>query len=74
MNPNGSLVTVDTIQGSESNLVVSDVSTDPFILYLYRVIAENGAGSVASSYFDFLTPEAGMYVCMYACMYVCMYV
>ncbi len=51
--------TVGTLPGSAPTLVLGDRNTTPFTEYSYRVVAENGAGSLASEFTTFLTPEAG---------------
>lgn len=40
-------------------LTYVDTTAKPFTLYIYRIIAENGAGQTPSLYTSFLTPEAG---------------
>jgi usherin len=55
------LTTIGTLPGSTPSLVIGDQTTTPFTLYLYRVIAENSAGSEASPFNEFLTLEAGTY-------------
>ncbi len=50
---------VGTLPGSAPILVIGDRMTAPFTLYSYRVVAENGAGSLASEFISFLSPEAG---------------
>lgn len=52
-------VTIATVNATQENLTHTDVTAKPFTLYIYRIIAENGAGHTASSYTSFLTPEAG---------------
>ena len=51
---------VGTLPGSALTLVIGDRMTTPFTLYSYRVVAENGAGALASGFTSFLTQEAGM--------------
>lgn len=53
------LVTIGTLPGSASSLIVGDQTTTPFTEYSYRVIAENSAGAVVSAFTTFLTREAG---------------
>ena len=57
--PGVPVTTVGTLPGAAPTLVIGDRMTTPFTLYSYRVVAENGAGLLASEFTLFLTPEAG---------------
>ena len=39
--------------------VLVDISTEPFQLYLYRLVAENSAGVSIGPASNFTTPQAG---------------
>ena len=53
-------INIATINVNEStSLVYIDTTAEPFTMYIYRIIAENGGGNTSSSYTSFLTPEAG---------------
>ncbi len=56
---------VGMLLGTDTPLALGDTSTQPFTSYSYRVLAETSAGTTASAYTTFLTPEAGMLPNMY---------
>jgi len=70
---NTTYTTIATVLAGSANLIHIDNTARPFVLYVYRIIVENGAGFTPSPAASFMTPEAG--ICansdfMYSCIYM----